>query len=159
MATATKTVKAPNYTVEQTAKMVADYKAGVSTAAIAEALGKGVKSVVAKLSREGVYQAKVYVSKTGEPVQKKDDTADAIGAVLKLSENDTTSLAKANKSALRAIFVALANSVPLDDALTETERASLMRVNKATRERVFAALAAVGDAFGQEMTEAANAAE
>lgn len=111
MATATKNVKAPNYTAEQTAKMVADYQAGVTVAAIAETLGKSVKSVVAKLSREKVYQAKVYVSKTGEPVAKKDDTADAIGAVLKLSENDTSSLAKANKVALRAIWKALTESV------------------------------------------------
>lgn len=110
MATA-KTVKAPNYTPEQATKMVADYKAGVTVETIADALGKSVKSVVAKLSREGVYKAKTYVSKTGEPVAKKDDTADAIGAVLKLSENDTSSLAKANKVALRAIFKALAESV------------------------------------------------
>lgn len=107
----TKTVKAPNYTEEQTAKMVADYKAGVTVESIAETLGKSVRSVVAKLSREKVYQAKVYVSKTGEPVAKKDDTADAIGAVLKLSENDTSSLAKANKVALRAIWKALTESV------------------------------------------------
>lgn len=111
MATASKTVKAPNYTAEQAEKMVADYKAGVTVETIADALGKSVKSVVAKLSREGVYKAKTYVSKTGEPVAKKDDTADAIGAVLKLSENDTSSLAKANKVALRAIFKALAESV------------------------------------------------
>lgn len=110
MATA-KTVKAPNYTEEQTAKMVADYKAGVTVESIAETLGKSVRSVVAKLSREKVYQAKVYVSKTGEPVAKKDDTADAIGAVLKLSENDTSSLTKANKVALRAIWKALTESV------------------------------------------------
>lgn len=111
MATATKTPKAVNYTAEQTAKMVADYKAGVTVEAIAETLGKTVRSVVAKLSREQVYKAKEYVSKTGEPVQKKDETADAIGAILKLTENDTSSLAKANKSALRAIFKALAESV------------------------------------------------
>lgn len=111
MATATKTVKAPNYTAEQTAKMVADYKAGVTVESIAETLGKSVRSVVAKLSREKVYQAKVYVSKTGEPVAKKDDTADAIGKVLRLSENDTSSLAKANKVALRAILNALDKSV------------------------------------------------
>lgn len=111
MATATKTVKAPNYTPEQTEKIKADYAAGVAVADIAAALGKNVKSIVAKLSREGVYKAKTYVSKTGEPVAKKDDTADAIGAVLRLSENDTSSLAKANKVALRAILSALNKSV------------------------------------------------
>ena len=80
-----KTSKSVNYTAEQTAQIVADYQAGVTTEAIAEKLGKTVRSVVAKLSREGVYKAKTYVSKTGAPVVKKDAHADAIGAILKMS--------------------------------------------------------------------------
>ena len=105
--------KAVNYTPEQTAKIIADYQAGVPVAEIASALGKTVRSIVAKLSREKVYVAKTYVSKTGEKPVKKDVTADAIGAILRLSENDVESLTKANKSALKAIFDALANSRPL----------------------------------------------
>jgi hypothetical protein len=107
---ATKTV---NYTSEQTLQMVADYQAGVSVETIAQNLGKTVRSVVAKLSREKVYVAKTYVTKNGEPVVKKDAHADAIGAILQLPENDIESLTKANKSALRAIFTALANSKPV----------------------------------------------
>mgnify|MGYP002737214379 CR=1 FL=1 len=95
--------KAPNYTPEQTAKLVADYQAGVSVEQIAQALGKTVRSVVAKLSREKVYIAKEYKTKSGESPVKKDVHADFIGAALKLSENDIESLTKANKSALRAI--------------------------------------------------------
>jgi transposase-like protein len=105
--------KTVNYTPEQTAQVVADYLAGVSVESIAEALGKSTRSIVAKLSREGVYKKKEYTTKTGEPVQKKDQTADAIGAILRLSEADTDSLAKANKRALKAIFDALANSKPV----------------------------------------------
>jgi hypothetical protein len=105
--------KTVNYTAEQTAQVVQDYLAGVSVDSIAEALGKSTRSIVAKLSREGVYKKKEYVTKTGEPVQKKDETADAIGAILRLSEADTDSLAKANKRALKAIFDALANSKPI----------------------------------------------
>jgi len=105
--------KAANYTPEQTAKIIADYQAGVAVEAIASAMGKTVRSVVAKLSREKVYVAKQYVTKTGEKPVKKDVTADAIGAILRLSENDIESLTKANKSALKAIFDALANSKPL----------------------------------------------
>ncbi len=105
--------KAVNYTAEQTAKIIADYQAGVPVADIASALGKTVRSIVAKLSREKVYVAKQYVTKTGEKPVKKDVTADAIGAILRLSENDIDSLTKANKSALKAIFDALANSKPL----------------------------------------------
>lgn len=105
--------KAVNYTPEMTAKMVADYASGVSVEKIAEGLNKTVRSVVAKLSREGVYQKKEYATKTGEPVVKKDETADAIGAILGLSEGEIDSLTKANKSALRKIFAALANSKPI----------------------------------------------
>jgi len=107
------TAKVVNYTPEQTAQMVTDYTAGVSVETIAQNLGKTVRSVVAKLSREKVYVAKTYVSKTGEPVVKKDAHADAIGAILRLPENDIESLTKANKSALKAIFEALANSKPI----------------------------------------------
>jgi hypothetical protein len=105
--------KAVNYTPEQTAKIIAEYQAGVAVEQIAQAMGKTVRSIVAKLSREKVYVAKQYVSKTGEKPVKKDVTADAIGAILRLSENDIESLTKANKSALKAIFDALANSKPL----------------------------------------------
>ncbi len=105
--------KAVNYTAEQTAKIIAEYQAGVAVEQIAQAMGKTVRSIVAKLSREKVYVAKTYVSKTGEKPVKKDVTADAIGAILRLSENDIDSLTKANKSALKAIFDALANSKPL----------------------------------------------
>ena len=45
---------------------------------------------------------------------KKDVTADAIGAILRLSENEIESLTKANKTALRKIFDALANSRPIE---------------------------------------------
>lgn len=102
-----------NYTPEMTAKMVADYTAGVTVETIAESVGKTVRSVVAKLSREGVYRKKEYVSKTGEKPVKKDSVADAIGAVLGMSEGEIDSLAKANKSALNKIFAALANSKPI----------------------------------------------
>ena len=105
--------KIVNYTPEQTLAMVADYVSGVSVEAIAQNLGKSVRSVVAKLSREKVYVAKVYVSKTGEKPVRKDAHADAIGAFLQLTEAETESLTKANKTALEKIFTALANSRPV----------------------------------------------
>ena len=95
--------KIANYTEAQTLKLVADYKAGIQVEDIAKAMGKSVRSIVAKLSREGVYQKKEYTTKTGEAPVKKDEHADAIGKALNLSESDTDSLAKANKRALAAI--------------------------------------------------------
>jgi len=105
--------KTVNYTAEQTQDIVAGYLVGESVESIADRMGKSVRSIVAKLSREGVYQKKAYKTKTGEPVVKKDAHADAIGAILRLPENDIESLTKANKSALKAIFEALANSKPI----------------------------------------------
>jgi hypothetical protein len=113
MATSSKTVTV-NYTPEQTAMLIAQYQAGVSTVELAETLGKSVRSIVAKLSREKVYQKKEYVTKTGEKAVKKDAHADAIGAILKMTEPEIESLTKANKTALVKIFTALANSVPME---------------------------------------------
>ncbi len=104
------------YTAEQAAELVTAYKAAPTAetvATFAEKFGKSVKSIVAKLSREGVYQAKAYVTKNGEKPVKKDETADAIGKVLKLTEPEVESLTKANKTALVKIFAALAASKPL----------------------------------------------
>jgi hypothetical protein len=106
-------MKTLNYTPEQTAQIVSDYSNGVTVESIAQNLGKSARSIVAKLSREGVYKKKVRTTKTGDVVVKKDAHADAIGAILQLPENDIESLTKANKSALKAIFEALANSKPM----------------------------------------------
>ena len=114
MATTTKT---PNYTPEQTAYMVEAYTGGSTVATIAEKLGKSVRSVVAKLSREKVYVAKTYVSKTGEAVVKKDDLADKVGAMFGMTEPEIESLTKVNKTALKKI---LAGPVLTDAEVMET---------------------------------------
>ncbi len=61
-----------NYTPEQTTQLVAGYQAGETVEQLAEALGKTVRSVVAKLSREGVYVAKTKA--TGQTRVKKSRT-------------------------------------------------------------------------------------
>ncbi len=99
--------KTVNYTPEQTATMLEAYAAGTTVEAIAESLGKTVRSVVAKLSREGVYRKKEYVSKTGERPVRKDETADKIGALAGLSDGEIDSLTKANKTALAKILAKL----------------------------------------------------
>lgn len=106
MATKEKTV---NYTPEMTASIVKDYTAGVSVETIAEAVGRSVRSVVAKLSREGVYKAKEYVSKTGEKPVKKDTFADDIGKLVGMTESEMESLTKANKTALKKILDRIAS--------------------------------------------------
>jgi hypothetical protein len=95
-----------NYTPEQTAEVIEAYRAGVTVEQIAVAAGKSVRSIVAKLSREGVYTKKAD-TKSGQPVVSKDAHAEAIGAILGLEQLDSESLAKANKAALVAVFEAL----------------------------------------------------
>lgn len=113
-----KTVKAPAYTPEMVEVMKAEYLAS-STAetvkALAERYSKTVPQIRAKLVNLGIYKAKEYVSKTGEKPVKKDETADAIGKILGLSDGESDSLAKANKTALMKILKALCESKPIED--------------------------------------------
>lgn len=109
-----KTTKAKvvNYTDEQTATAKEMYAKGASIDSIAQAIGKGTKSVVAKLVREGVYK-KAEKAEGGKARTTKAETATAIGNVLGLNENDVESLTGATKTALQKIFGALAMSKPI----------------------------------------------
>ena len=62
--------KAVNYTPEQETQLVDQYQAGMSVDEIATMFGKSVKSVVAKLSRLGVYKSKAKATATGDRVTK-----------------------------------------------------------------------------------------
>ena len=100
MTEATKT----NYTPEQTAALVSGYKAGASVEALATQLGKSTRSIVAKLSREGVYQAK---SKATVARVKKADLVDAIANRIGVAPEVFDSLEKANHEVLEAILANL----------------------------------------------------
>ena len=80
---------ATNYTNEQVSYMIDKYNESPTRDTVqilAEELGKSTKSIIGKLSREGVYQKAQYVSKTGEfPITKKElvvKIADAIDGKL-----------------------------------------------------------------------------
>ena len=75
-----------NYTQEQVDHMVEAYTARPDRTTVdmlAEELNKSVKSIIGKLSREGVYEKTVYKTKTGEdPVTKKElvvELSDLVG--------------------------------------------------------------------------------
>lgn len=95
--------KPENYSAEQTASLVQRYAAGKgeSVEALATAFGKTTKSIVAKLSREGVYQKKGFVSKVtgGDPVSKEQLVIDIAG-VMGVAEDKLNGLDKATKPAL-----------------------------------------------------------
>ena len=65
--------KAVNYTDELTAKVISDYQNGIDLDAIADEIGKSVRSVRSKLVREGVYVAKPKTTsaKREEPTKKE----------------------------------------------------------------------------------------
>ena len=99
--------KIVNYTDEQTSTMLEAYLSNPTRETVdmlAVEFGKSVRSIVAKLSREGVYQKAAPVTKTGEPVTRKDDLADRLAAACGLTEAEADSLTKASKTALQKVL-------------------------------------------------------
>ncbi len=84
------------YTAEQTSELVAAYKASATpetVAIFAEKFGKTVKSIVAKLAREGVYKKAEKASSVSKSGMQKDEIVIAlelmVGAELKSFGNAT----------------------------------------------------------------------
>ena len=99
------TDKTVNYTPEQTAQLVQAYQAGTSVENLAMQLGRSTRSIVAKLSREGVYKAKSKA--TGVVRVKKADLVDQIANRCGVAPEIFESLEKANHEVLEAIVANL----------------------------------------------------
>jgi hypothetical protein len=99
------TDKTVNYTAEQTAQLVQAYQDGVSVENLAAQLGRSTRSIVAKLSREGVYKAKSKVS--GFARVKKADLVDQIANRCGVAPEIFESLEKANHDVLEALVANL----------------------------------------------------
>jgi hypothetical protein len=96
----------PNYTPEQEQAMRAVGTIDNAKALeLAEQFGKDVKSVRAKAVRMGIYQAKAKVSKSGGPVESKEQIA---ADIARLVNANMDGLEKAPKLALQRIRSALA---------------------------------------------------
>lgn len=100
------TAKIVNYTAEVTAEVVERYTAGEAVESIAASVGKSVRSVVAKLSREGVYKAKAEKAKAEKGVTKAS-LIEAIAKEVGVASEKLESLEKATKEALVIIAEAL----------------------------------------------------
>jgi len=94
-----------NYTAEQTTTAVEMYSNGVSVETIAAEIGKSVRSVVAKLSREGVYKAKAKAA--GANRVTKAALITVIAAKVGSTDEALESLEKATKEALEILAAAL----------------------------------------------------
>jgi len=93
--------KVINYTAEQTAAIVEAFQNGTAIEAIATQVGKSVRSVVAKLSREGVYKSKAKAVAASRVTK-----ADLIAKIAEQMDVDVAkleSLEKATKEALEAL--------------------------------------------------------
>jgi hypothetical protein len=92
--------KAKNYTTEMVAEMTKLYTANPTRDTVdvlAKQFGKTVRSIIAKLSREGVYVAQPRITKTGEPVVRKAELVALINATL---GTEFPTLVKASKTDL-----------------------------------------------------------
>jgi len=109
----TAAVKVANYTPEQTSALVAAYVASPTQETVetlAAQLGKTARSIVAKLSKEGV-----YVSKAKEAGKREMLKAEMVAKIAKLvgkNEEQVESLEKATGPALMAVLQALEAAQP-----------------------------------------------
>ncbi len=94
-----------NYTPAQTVELVTAYQAGTNVETIAANMGKTTRSVVAKLSREGVYLAKTRVATQRV---KKADLVDMLAAKCGVAPEVFESLEKANHDVLEQLVARLA---------------------------------------------------
>ena len=93
------------YTPEVLEDIVSSYTNKTATVEeLAEKYDLPVRSIRAKLSSLGVYQKKVYVSKTGEPPVKKCEYVEKIAELMGVDIELIDSLEKANKGVLKMLI-------------------------------------------------------
>jgi hypothetical protein len=103
----TEVTRTPNYTDDMVNAMVADYQDNPSkdtVAKLASEFNKSTRSIVAKLVREGVYQAAPRVTKTGAPVVRKSEIVSQIQDQLGV---ELLTLEKASKQDLESLLCSI----------------------------------------------------
>lgn len=101
-----------SYTKEMTTEIVATYTNNPTketVAGLAQRYEKSIKSIIGKLSREGVYRRESYKTKTGDdPVTKLELVAE-IGVATGLESWELQGLEKAPKQVLKNLIKGLEN--------------------------------------------------
>ena len=95
-----------NYNEEQTRYIVEQYVSDPTKATVdrlAEEMEKSPKSIIGKLSREGVYRRSVYKTKTGESPVTKEQIVRDIEDVLGINHESLTGLEKSPKNILKQL--------------------------------------------------------
>jgi len=75
---------------------------------LAEIYNKSVKSIIGKLSREGIYRREIYKSKTGEVPVTKNEIVNNIADSLGIEVEALSGLEKSPKAALKNLEKAVA---------------------------------------------------
>ena len=105
---------AKNYTDEMVNAMTEQYQANPTRETVdslAREFGKTTRSIIAKLSREGVYVAQPRTTKTGEPIVSKNEIVNDIASLLQVEVDDIASLEKATKIDLKNLMSRLSEVV------------------------------------------------
>ena len=98
---------AANYTDEQVQYMVKKYTAEPNRNTVDELalkLNKSIKSIIGKLSREGVYQKAIYRTKTGEIPMTTGEIILNIAELLEADYNKIAGLEKSPKQDLKYLL-------------------------------------------------------
>ena len=97
---------ATNYTDEQVEMMRTRYQDKPTRETVenlAEELNKSIKSIIGKLSREGIYQKAIYKTKTGEDPETKKEIVESIADTLDIDYEPVAGLEKSPKAALKIL--------------------------------------------------------
>ena len=100
-------MKNVNYSEEVTATIVAAYAANPTMQTVrdlAEIYEKTTKSIIGKLSREGVYQKSSYTTKTGNKPVTKIELVTQLADYLGIDVDSIAGLEKSPKAALQKIL-------------------------------------------------------
>ena len=99
-----------NYTDGQVEHMVEAYQAKPDRTTVdmlAEDLDKSAKSIIGKLSREGVYQKAIYKTKTGEVPVTKEQLIKNIAVLLEIDSSKIMGFEKAPKQDIKYLYTIL----------------------------------------------------
>jgi hypothetical protein len=99
-----------NYSEEQTKHIVQAYQLNPNRDTVemlAEELQKSIKSIIGKLSREGVYRREIYKTKTGELPVTKMEIVSNIADYLGIEVESLAGLEKAPKATLKKLETSL----------------------------------------------------
>ena len=95
---------ATNYTDEQVEMMRTRYQdkpTRETVEKLSQEFGKSIKSIIGKLSREGVYQKAVYKTKTGEIPITKAQLVENLAELLEIPSSKIMGLEKAPKQDIK----------------------------------------------------------